>query len=397
MAGISKQGGAPGAPPPIRVALLATVIDFGGIERVLLTMLRNMDLGVELIPILYTRTDLKEKSFFDSLRDLEVPHDTLYVNTRRMKYLNPIQNILETIACFRGKRFDLIHTHGYRANLIGLAMSRRFSLPIVSTCHGYISIDRHLALYNRLDVFLLRYFDRVIAVSDRMKMDLVGKGVHPGRISVIINAAGEGIGGNDAAARRETRSRLGIREGIFVYGFVGRLSEEKGVDYLIDAVKGLSYEKEPWRLIVLGDGPRRQALENAVRESGLTHQVLFVGFQSDTEAWYPAMDAFVLPSLTEGTPMVLLEAMAHGIPVIATSVGGVPAILSGKENGILVPPADPTRLLEAMRIVAGDPDLRRRLSDGGIRSVHEGYDVTSWKRKLREVYTTTLRESRRTA
>ncbi len=393
----SKQGGAPGAQPPIRVALLGTVIDFGGIERVLLTMLRNMDAEVELIPILYTRTDIKEKSFFESLRDLEIPHDTIYVNTRRVKYLNPVRNILETIACFRGKRFDLIHTHGYRANLIGLAASRWFGLPIVTTCHGYISIDRQLARYNKLDVFLLRYFDRVIAVSDRMKMDLVEKGVHPGRISVIINAAGEGIGGGGTAARTETRSRLGIHDGVFVYGFVGRLSEEKGLDYLIDAVKGLSYEKEPWRLIILGDGPQRQALENAVRESGLTPQVLFAGFQSDTEAWYPAMDAIVLPSLTEGTPMVLLEAMARGIPVIATAVGGVPAILFGKENGILVPPADSTRLLEAMRTVAGDPDLCRRLSDGGIRSVQERYDVPSWIRKLRDVYSTTLRERRRTA
>jgi glycosyltransferase involved in cell wall biosynthesis len=135
-------------------------------------------------------------------------------------------------------------------------------------------------------------------------------------------------------------------------------------------------------------------LEKAVRGCGLGDKVLFVGFQADPAAWYPAMDAFVLPSLTEGTPMALLEAMANGLPVIASSVGGVPAILSNGENGILVPQADPTGLVEAMQAVAGSRELRMKLSDGAILSVRENHDVNSWIRKVCEVYRTMLQENR---
>lgn len=360
----------------------------------MMTMLKNMVTEVELTPILFTRTDTKEKSFFDFLRDLHVPHETIYVNTSRVKYLNPLRNIVEAIACFRRKQFDLIHTHGYRADLIGLIVSKYFGLPIVSTCHGYISNDRHLNLYNGLDVFLLRYFDRVIAVSDRMKNDLVGKRIDKRKIHVITNAVWGAAVADTNGIRSNIRSQLGIGNNEFVFGFVGRLSEEKGLGYLVEAVKRMPTGGEGWRLILLGEGPQRELLEKEVQDYGLGDKVLFVGFQADTAAWYPAMDAFVLPSLTEGTPMALLEAMANGVPVIASSVGGVPAILSNGENGILVPPADPTGLVEAMKAVAGSRELRMKLSDGAMRSVRENHDVNSWKRKVNEVYRTMVQENR---
>lgn len=371
----------------IRVALLATVVDFGGIERVLLTLLRRMEPGIELFPILFTRTEAKGNCFLKSLETLKIPYHTIYVNTSRYKYLNPLRNIGETIARLKGGRFDLIHTHGYRADLIGLVVSKYFSLPIVSTCHGFISTDRQLSFYNRLDIFLLRYFNRVIAVSDRMKGDLVEKGIDEKKIQMITNAVWDGPRSDTAGIRRETRSRMGIEEEEFVFGFVGRLSEEKGLDSLIEALKRWSMKGDPWRLVLLGDGPRRGVLEQSVRDFGLADKMLFAGFQSDTAGWYAAFDAFVLPSLTEGAPMALLEAMANGLPVIATSVGGVPALLSKGENGMLVPPGDPEKLLEAMRSIAGDRDLRTRLSGGALRSIQRNHDVRDWIKKVIEVYT----------
>jgi glycosyltransferase involved in cell wall biosynthesis len=196
-----------------------------------------MDREIELTPILFTRTDTKEKSFFNFLRDLHVPHETIYVNTSRVKYLNPLRNIVEAINCFRRKQFDLIHTHGYRADLIGFIVSKYFGLPIVSTCHGYISNDRHLNFYNGLDVFLLRYFDRVIAVSEQMKKDLVGKRIDKGNIHVITNAVWGAAVADKDGIRSNIRSRLGIGNKEFVFGFVGRLSEEKGLSYLVEAVE----------------------------------------------------------------------------------------------------------------------------------------------------------------
>ncbi|MGH8542281.1 MAG: glycosyltransferase family 4 protein [Gammaproteobacteria bacterium] len=379
--------------PVIRVALLATVVDFGGIESVLLTLLRHMGPGVKLFPLLFTRRDKKANYFFESLDALNVPYDTIYVDTSRYKYVNPIRNISETIARFRKQRFDLIHSHGYRADLIGLVIAKYFSLPIVSTCHGFISIDQRLSLYNKLDIFLLRYFNRVIAVSERMKIDLVEKGIDDIQIQVITNAVSEQTRSDTAAIRREMRARMGIGNEEFVFGFVGRLSEEKGLAYLVEAMKQRSKRDDPWRLVLLGEGAHRSVLDQAIRDAGIEGKVFFAGFQNSTVAWYPMMDAFVLPSLSEGTPMALLEAMTNGLPIIATSVGGIPAILSCGENGILVPPTDPYALLDAMRSVAENKELRDRLSTGAIRSIRRHYSVGNWITKVAEVYTTTLQQT----
>lgn len=370
----------------LRVALLATVVDFGGIERVLQTLLHNMEKQVELWPLLYTRANGQPNPFLESLIASGVSYQAIQVDASRWKYLNPLRNIRETLARLRAGRFDLIHTHGYRADLIGFIAARRLGIPIVSTCHGFISTDWHLSLYNRLDVFLLRYFDRIIAVSETMKRGLVEKGVDARKIHVIANAIQIGSTSGREQTRRTIRARLRIGENEFVFGFVGRLSEEKGLRDLLEAFSRRKPEDVRWRLILVGEGPQRQALEKMVCDVGLAARVTFAGFQSETAAWYYAMDAFVLPSLTEGTPMVVLEAMAHGVPVIATSVGGVPAVVASGENGILVSPAQPSELLGAMRSIAGDRRLRSRLCSNAADAVRRDYGVDDWIRKVSQVY-----------
>ncbi len=379
----------------LRVALLATVVEFGGIERVLLTLLQHMRADIELCPLLFTRKEAKPNHFLESLEALNVPYDAIAVDTSRYKYFNPLRNIGEAIARFRNARYDLIHTHGYRADLIGFAISRYFRLPIVSTCHGYIPNDWHLSLYNRLDVYLLRYFNHVIAVSEQMKRHLVQKGVDERRIRVVINALQDASGSDRAKVRAQTRLRIGIGEDEFLFGFVGRLSKEKGVAHLLQALRQWTSGASRWRLVLVGDGPDRAELERAVRAFGLSERVIFAGFQTDTAPWYSAMDAFVLPSLTEGTPMVLLEAMASGLPIIATAVGGVPAMIRSEENGLLVPPADPMRLLEAMQATAANRELRERLSAGAAGSVRSEHSVAAWIQQVADVYTATLHVAQR--
>jgi glycosyltransferase involved in cell wall biosynthesis len=373
----------------LRVALLATVVEFGGIERVLLTLLQHMPADIELCPLLFTRKQAKPNHFLDGLEALKVPYDTIAIDTSRYKYFNPLKNIGEAITRFRSARYDLIHSHGYRANLIGFALSRYFGVPIVSTCHGYISTDWHLSLYNRLDVYLLRYFNHVIAVSERLKTDLVQKGVDERKIRVVTNALQDACGSDRATLRAQTRRRIGIEEGEFVFGFVGRLSEEKGIAHLLEALKQWTSGASRWRLVLVGDGPDRAQLERTARAFDLGERVIFAGFQTDTAQWYSAMDAFVLPSLTEGTPMVLLEAMASGLPLIATAVGGVPAMIRNGENGLLVPPANPMRLLEAMQATAANRELRERLSVGAAGSVRRDHSVAAWIEQVADVYTAT--------
>jgi glycosyltransferase involved in cell wall biosynthesis len=378
------------------VALFATSVAFGGIERVLLTLLRHMEPGIELVPILFTRTDTKETTFFERLRAMGIPHETLYVNSVRPALIvNPVVNLAQAVRFVRKQRFDLIHSHGYRADAFAFAVSKLFGLPIVSTAHGFISTDHRLRFYNALDVRVLRFFTRVIAVSATMKDDLVASGVDARRVDVVTNAVENPATAERDSSRRQTRSTLGIGEDEVVFGFVGRLSEEKGLDHLLQSAVRLSAESRPIRLLIVGEGPLKDGLMRAARERGLSTKVDFVGFQSDTARWYAAMDAFVLPSLTEGTPMALLEAMAHRLPVVASAVGGVPAVVSHGENGLLVPPADEAALVDAMRCLMTDASLREKLSERAIQSIRRAYGVDTWIRQVREVYTKTLQEVRR--
>jgi glycosyltransferase involved in cell wall biosynthesis len=374
------------------VALLATAVDFGGIEQVLLTLLRNMDRDVELIPVVFTRSDARSQTFFDRLKSLGIATRTLYVDRNRVKYLNPVRNIIEAVRVLRHEHVDLIHSHGYRADLIALAVSWFLRVPAVSTCHGFTSIDRRLALYSRLNVLLLRRFAQVIAVSARMRDDLLGEGLHPDKVALVTNAV-ETVGDSTMQSERHaTRARLGIVDQEFVLGSVGRLSEEKGVHHLLDAL-ALRAPDHPWRLVIIGDGPRRDELEEMVRRAGLSERVIFAGFQSDVSPWYAAMDVFVLPSLTEGTPMALLEAMARRIPVVASAVGGVPAIISSGVNGLLVPPADTRALSDAIRMMADSGGLRQALSAAGQATVLERYNVSTWVNRVRAVYQQALGEA----
>lgn len=379
---------------PIRVVLLTTSIEFGGIERFLLNLVRHMGGGVEFSVVVFTRSDTKDKTFFDHLQALGVRYEAIYVDAFKPKYLNALRNVAEVGAVLRSREFDLIHSHGYRADVIGLILSKLLGLPLVSTCHGFIFNDRRLRMYIGLNVFLLRYCATVIAVSATMKQDLVTKGVRASKIRVVTNAVCSVTGGSNRVSRREVRSREGFEDSDFVFGYVGRLSEEKGLDHLMRAACSLSAEKRTARLLIVGDGPRRETLEQFVRDHRLDDRVAFVGFQSDTSDWYSAMDAFVLPSLTEGTPMALLEAMAHGLPVIATSVGGVPAVLTNGEDGLLVPPADADRLSMAMKQILADCTLRETLSSGALRTVRDRYNVEAWTGKVREVYVATMQRRR---
>jgi glycosyltransferase involved in cell wall biosynthesis len=371
----------------MRVALLTTSVEFGGIERVLLNLVQHIEPGVELIPVVFTRTDVKESNFFDRLRALGVSHETLSVNSIRPEaVLSPLVNFGQLVALVRKRRFDLIHSHGYRADIFALPVATCCGIPVVSTVHGLIANDRRLRLNNALDRYLLRFFTRVIAVSTAIKDDLVAHGVRADRVQVIANAV-TSVRADDAPnTRQKVRADLGIGEGDFVFGYVGRLSREKGVHYLIDAAAQLVHGRPGIRLLIVGDGPERSALEAAALVDGLRDKVTFAGFQSDTSPWYAAMDAVVLPSLTEGTPMTLLESMASGLPAIASRVGGVPAVITHGDSGILVEPGDVRDLHRAMATIAGDAQLRLRIAQNARQTIQENYNVENWVRTIVAVY-----------
>ena len=373
----------------IRIAYILTPITFGGSEKVSLNFLRHVDRQrYHIQPILLTRPWEDEPYFARELRRYGYQFESVPVAVRRNDNLLRVPRVAARLfAILRNGSFHLAHTHGYFADICGLPAARLLGIPGISTCHGFISNDRNLRLYNTLDRVALRLCARIMAVSEGIRDDLLRSGIDGARVEVVRNTPATGLGEGDfLRLRKKKRIDLAVGPHEVVVGFAGRLSREKGVEHLIEAACGLIRSGVPFKLVIMGDGPRGERLTKLAQEMRLDGHVVFTGFREDTESWFPAFDVFVLPSLTEGTPMALLEAMDLGIPVVASSVGGVPAVVQDGINGFLVPPGDSGAIRERLLRLAGEPDLRRMFSRAGKDMVSSRYNISDWSRRIEGMY-----------
>jgi glycosyltransferase involved in cell wall biosynthesis/peptidoglycan/xylan/chitin deacetylase (PgdA/CDA1 family) len=266
---------------------------------------------------------------------------------------------------------DIIQTHGVKSHFL-MRLSglwRRHSW--VAFHHGYTTTDAKMLAYNQLDRWSLRVADRIITVSQAMAMDLIARGVPPENIIVLHNSVRIDEVAASHGSGADFRRHLGLREAEQVILAVGRLSREKGHLDLIHAVRLLTCDdaQSKIKLIVVGDGPERPRLERLVEQSGLNTRVLFVGHVSDVRPYYEIADVLALPSHSEGSPNVVLEAMASGIPVVATAVGGVPEIINSGVNGLLVAVSDPATMASAIKQVLVDSDMAYRLTENARNTI----------------------------
>lgn len=240
----------------------------------------------------------------------------------------------------RRYRPDVIHTHDYKSDTIAWLAS---FLPgprprLVATMHGVVRTSAALRGYERLDARVLRRFGAIAAVSEGTAETARSYGILPERIHVIPNGVDTEVfrPGDRAAARH----RLGIAHGLPLLGVVGRLSPEKGQNVLLDA---LALTTIPAELAVVGDGPMNEELRR--RAGGGVH---FLGRREDMPDVFAALDLLVLPSLSEGLPLTILEAAACGVPAVASRVGDVEKVVRPIETGMLVPPGDARALASAL-------------------------------------------------
>lgn len=378
--------------PKYKIAYVLTPIEFGGAEKVSLNFLENVDRNrFDISPIILIRPWENFNLFIEKIKKENYRYVTIPV---AVKPLNEGKDYFRVIRCFkilvsflRKHKYDIIHSNGYFADILGVPAAKIFGIPHVSTCHGYIATNRNLVIYNALDRFFLRFSTKIIAVSDSIKIALINSGVKESRIEVIKNAVPTDIDSVlFAKNRQEIRHLLGIDDNDFVVGYIGRLSEEKGVKYLIEACRVLYKSGVNLKVLIIGDGHQKLELQQLVEESGLRDEIIFVGFQKEMENWLPVIDLFVLPSLTEGTPMALLEAMAFGIPVVASSVGGVPHVINSGENGLLVSPAKIDEIVNAIIVLINNKELCNTFLDAGKHTITEKFNIKDWVEKIESLY-----------
>lgn len=289
---------------------------------------------------------------------------------------------------------DLLLTHHVKSHFLARASGLPRKLPWVAYHHGYTTTDRKMLAYNRLDRWSLPRARRVVTVCGPFARELEEKrGVAREKIFVQHNAitAGREVGADEV---RRLRERLGLREGERVVLTVGRLSREKAQANLVRAFARLARADASARLVIVGDGPERGRLEQLSSESGTQGRVVFAGQTNDVAPFYAAADVFALPSHSEGSPYALLEAMAAGVPVAATCVGGVPEIVSDGESALLVTAGDEEALAGALSRLLSDARLARALAAKASALAATRHAPETFLRSLTRLYGEVVKEAR---
>lgn len=284
-----------------------------------------------------------QHAFLDGLARRDVDIHQIVVGARR--YREEHAAIVHLCARLRP---DVVHTHGNRADVVGGSAARRARMATVSTVHGYTGGGWRNAVYEWMQRRSIRHADAVVAVSRPLVGLLTGAGVPAGRVHLIPNAFSPAA---PVVSRIEARRALGMPEQGFFVGWIGRLSAEKGPDVLVDA---LALTPADIGAVFIGTGKEGAALRARAMRIGVEPRVRWAGPVPSAAARLTAFDVVVLSSRTEGTPIVLLEAMSAGVPVIVTPVGGVPDVVSAAE-ALMVPPDRPDLLAEAIVAVRDDP------------------------------------------
>lgn len=326
--------------------------------------------GVSAAPIPESAPD----HFFSSLRAAGVPTHTVRVPARGYGK----ERAAVTALC-RTHRPDVVHLHGYRPDVVDASAARAAGAAVVTTVHGFTGGDLRNRCYEWLQRRSIRRFDAVVAVSRPLAGRLLQDGIPAHRMHLVVNAW-QGGAPLDRAAARHT---LGVPDRIFAIGWVGRLSREKGLDVLLRALPALG--SLPYALHVIGEGRERPALEALARQLGVAERVIWHGAISNAERLFTGFDTFVLSSRTEGTPLVLFEAMGAEVPIVTTHVGGIPDIVSDRE-AVLVPAEDPEALAAAVRTIYALPKAAaRRVRAARIRLCAE-HRIRNWVERYHLVY-----------
>ena len=278
-------------------------------------------------------------------------------------------------------RPDLVHTHLFHAGIVGRLVAHWMGIrPVVVHQHGAERArsnlrtwaDRVTSGWVSCYVVTCQAVADILALRERVKSS---------RIKIIYN-------GLEIQNVSEIKlpADWPVLSGIPVIGSVGRLSLEKGQEILIQAMAILNKNGIKAHLVLLGEGQARTTIENQVNDLGLSEQVHLLGARRDIPAWLSHFQVFILPSHWEGISMALLEAMAAGVPVIATRVGGTPEVIRDHESGILVPPGEPAALADALQQLLTDPDLRHRLSEGARHRVREHFSIDRTVLQIDQLY-----------
>lgn len=365
-----------------RILHLFVTLPVGGAENLLLSILRKLDPQrfSSVVCCIGERGVLGEQ-----VMAMGFPLTELHLLNKGGMDRHVVPALVDLI---RRERIDLVHSHLYHANFYGRLAARKAGVPAVASIHNtYTKHKWHRQLVNW---YLARHTAALIAGSEEIKKDVVRYDHVPEALVDVIPNSVDLTRSLSIVSREQARERLGVPEGSIVLGTVGRLEEQKGHRYLIEALAQLRQGGVDACLLLVGDGREAQSLKNLSASLGLGPHMQFLGTRSDLGDLFRAMDLFIMPSLWEGLSLAMLSAMAAGLPVVATAVGGVRQVLGEDEYGFTVPAADAGALASKIRVCLEEPTETARMGEKGKRLIFENFSDEAMVRRLEMAYARVL-------
>lgn len=367
---------------PIRVLDLRDTYEIGGPGKTIIETFKALDaVRFEMHLGVFAKTsECADTPFVTAARDCGMPvHVLRGINPYDPRLITQLMTLIDSHS------IDIVHAHEVTSDVIAYLASRMHAVPIITTLHGWIGNGTKQRLLIWLDKLVARKFSRVIAVSKEIERVMLMAGMDPSKITMLHN----GI----VLERYRSTGRRGVLDEIVgrqiprpIVASIGRLSREKGHADLLEAVAILKRKGHKLSLVLIGEGFERQTLEAKVHALQLDGMVYFPGYQVQPERFLNDIDLMVLPSHTEGLPNVALEALLMEVPVLATSVGGTPEVISDGETGRLVPPHSPEALAAGILEFLSCRDSWSRMVRQGRKMVEARFDFRERTRKLEVLY-----------
>jgi len=363
-----------------RVLYIVNSLDAGGAQRTLIDLAKNLDRRKYKPHVLCLH---KSGLYMDQVAV------NMEVSVLALPYRMRIREILEVGAMIRKYEPAIVHTFLTNANRWGTIAARISRVPIVvnslQNCYYYETWSQKV-----VDRLAFSLASHAVSCSEAVrKFHVQYKRYPPRKISTIYNAV-DTAKFRPAEDKSHLRTLLGIRSDAMVIGITGGLIKQKGHEYLLEAAADLHGKNGNIEYVFVGDGPLRSDLEAKAASLGLKDHVFFLGVRRDVGALIQGFDIFTLPSLWEGFGIAIAEAMASGVPVVATSVDGIRELVDDGSTGILVPPGDPIALGIALSDLAGDPLQRKAMGAAGRTRIIEQFSLSAMVSAYEKLYSQLL-------
>lgn len=364
---------------PITVMHLRASNFVGGPEKQILEHFARLD-PTQFRPVLGT---FVEQGSLDPLGDEARKRG---FNTVQFPSLSPLNSgtILHVARMLRQNNIAILCTHGYKPNILGFFAAKLCGVPTVAISRGWTWESPKIRFYEALDRRFLRYVSHVVAVSEGQQEKILACGVPQQRVSAIHNAIN--LDDCPTATSINIRQELGLPDDAMIVASAGRLSPEKNYGAMIKTASEVAAHNSSVYFVIFGEGFLRAELEEQIKSAGLDKRFLLPGFRNDLQSVLHDIDIFMLPSLTEGLPNVVLEAFAARKPVVATRVGGTPEVVQEGISGFLTRPDETGLMAKHVLALAVDSQLRRMLGNAGYEYVREEFGFEKQTKLYEELY-----------